>query len=308
MELSQLLDSVDEHLSKIKKESTSLSIKHVPGKKLRSQLLIEIYRSLVGAYPNEKDFESVVQGAVAIELVHDSSLIVDDIFDNGSLRRGHETLHTEVGQNQALLVANIFLMSAGRILVNTFNPASHFHLVNDFFDTAISLATGEMEQQRQASVDIINPLTVMDNYRQSVEGKTSSLFTMAIILGVLSAGEGAISFAKALGSKLGIAFQMKDDYKDIFSDEAELQKDSKNDLSSQKLSFPICYLIEKENLTAYDSAYFEKFDFRSIQKELQECYHTSCKEVYALIQAAPKQFDRTILQSIVEKILGIRFQ
>lgn len=308
MSIEKLLASVDSELTAIKKECCSGSITHTPGKKLRSQLLIEIFRSISGGYPRKQEYNTVLNACVAIELIHDSSLIIDDIFDKGHMRRGEKTLHMAVGQNKALLIANILLMRAGKILINSFHPASNFSLVQEFFDTSIALASGELKQQQQIEADHIDPETIMSHYEHSVEGKTSSLFILSAILGVLAAKSNLTAFAKVLGSRLGIAFQMKDDFMDIFATKKELGKDVKSDLFIQKLSFPVSYVIAKEKITSYNATYFASYDFSTVRNELQELYHKRCKEVYSLILSAPEEINREVLQAAVEKILAIRFQ
>lgn len=308
MEICDLLSSIDNELYRIKAECCTIPITHTLGKKLRSQFLIAMYRSILGQYPQKSDFEKVCNACVAVELIHDSSLIVDDIFDKGKLRRNRPTLHTEIGQNEALLIANILLMRAGKIVSSTFHPLGNLSLIDDFFETATALASGELEQQRQITLQRVNPATIMREYEQSVEGKSSSLFILAGILGVLAAKDGATSFVKALGSRLGIAFQMKDDFMDLYATEQELQKDNQNDLFMQKITFPTAYVIEKESLCTYAPEYFKSFDFSKIKDELQAVYHERCKELYNVILSAPTQFDKKVITSVIEKILAVRFQ
>jgi len=177
----------------------------------------------------------------AIELFHNFTLIHDDIMDKAPLRRGMETVHTKYGESTALLAGDVMLVTAYEEL----NKISIEYLQSILFlfnKTAKEVCEG---QQMDMDFEKMNAVS-LDAYLKMIELKTSvalaaSLQTGAIIGG---AGERNQHLLYDFGKKLGIAFQVQDDYLDAFGDPKKFGKQVGGDILANKKTFLLLHAFE----------------------------------------------------------------
>lgn len=177
----------------------------------------------------------------AIELFHNFTLIHDDIMDKAPLRRGMETVHTKYGESTALLAGDVMLVRAydelNRISIDYLQSILHL-----FNKTAKEVCEG---QQMDMDFEKMNNVG-LDAYIKMIELKTSvalaaSLQTGSIIGG---AGERNQHLLYDFGKKLGIAFQVQDDYLDAFGDPQKFGKQVGGDILSNKKTFLLIHALE----------------------------------------------------------------
>ncbi len=198
------------------------------GKRLRPALCLLAAQSF-GANP-----EKAIHPAMAIEIFHNFSLMHDDIMDNAPLRRGKTTVHEKWNTNTAILSGDAMLVQAYQLIAET--PISCLSSVLKLFsNTAIEVCEG---QQLDMEFELRNDVSV-EEYLEMIRLKTSVLLAAALEVGAMVAGA-AEPNAKAMysfGENLGIAFQLRDDYLDVFGDSDKVGKQSGGDILSDKKTF-----------------------------------------------------------------------
>jgi len=182
--------------------------------------------------------------AKAVELFHNFSLVHDDMMDEASLRRGQPTVHTKYDANTALLVGDIMVIRAYEYL----QPIQSNHLskiLGLFNQTAREVCEGQ-----QLDMDYAKKATVtIDEYIHMITLKTSVLLAASLEMGAIigGAGENNCKHLYEFGKKLGIAFQIQDDYLDAFGDASLFGKDAGGDIKQNKKTFLLIRALETAN-------------------------------------------------------------
>jgi geranylgeranyl diphosphate synthase type II len=174
------------------------------------------------------------QVATAIELFHNFTLIHDDIMDKAPLRRGKETVHARFGENTALLAGDVMLVAAYEYL-NKINTPYIRSTISLFNKTATEVCVGQqldMDFEKKEDVSL-------DDYLRMIELKTSVLLAASLKLGSILGGASQRNqtLLYEFGKKLGIAFQIQDDYLDAFGDPKKFGKQPGGDIRSNKKTF-----------------------------------------------------------------------
>lgn len=181
------------------------------------------------------------QVANAIELFHNFTLIHDDIMDKAPLRRGMETVHKKFGESTALLAGDVMLVAAYDYL-NKISGKYLFAVLDIFNKTAREVCEGQ-----QLDMDFENSNDVkMDDYLHMISLKTSVLLAASLKMGAIlgGAGERNQNLLYEFGRKLGLAFQVQDDYLDAFGDPEKFGKQVGGDIKSNKKTFLLIYALE----------------------------------------------------------------
>lgn len=182
--------------------------------------------------------------AAAVELFHNFTLIHDDIMDKAPLRRGMETVHTKYGENTALLAGDVMLVKAYEYLSNIDNTFLK-PIMQLFNQTAREVCEGQqwdMDFEKQDTVGL-------DEYLRMIELKTSVLLAASLKMGAVlgGAGERNQNLLYEFGRKLGIAFQVQDDYLDAFGDPQKFGKQVGGDILANKKTFLLIHALETAN-------------------------------------------------------------
>ena len=202
------------------------------GKMLRPAVTLLIAKSLSGPTEDSRCY------AAAVELLHNATLIHDDVADESAERRGRPTPSAILGPGPAVLVGDYWLARAVAMVVRT---AHRDVTIPIFAKTLTDLAEGEMLQlEKAASCD-----TTEQDYLRIIHCKTASLFQAAAETAALSVDAGAaqLEAARAYGAALGVAFQIKDDILDYAGTDA-LGKPVGVDLKEQKITLPLLAALE----------------------------------------------------------------
>jgi len=196
-EISDRFD--EEHLNRIVRYSSERG-----GKRCRSILLLRCTEMLGG------NRERAMDAASAIELIHTSSLIFDDITDHETARRNAKPLHLAYGQNAAI-TCGLFLASKGVEILSRYGNGNVMRVTGN---AIAKLSEGEMLDVLSRQADSI------EGYLKIATLKTGSLFAAAAAIGALLAGasEKQIESLSECGRLIGIAFQLRDDFLDMIQD------------------------------------------------------------------------------------------
>ncbi|HEY8472428.1 MAG TPA: polyprenyl synthetase family protein [Natronosporangium sp.] len=179
---------------------------------------------------------TALPAAVAVELVHNFSLIQDDIIDRDLSRRWRPTAWSVFGPGRAMVASDALLALAYDVLAASGHPAAH-QLVRILSAAVVRLTEGEHADiafEARADVDL-------DECLSMVEGKTGAMLACACALGALQAGGTAAQVARLhrFGEQLGVAFQLADDLIGIWGDPAVTGKPVHTDLHRRKKSLPL---------------------------------------------------------------------
>jgi len=179
--------------------------------------------------------------ATAIELFHNFTLIHDDIMDKAPLRRGKQTVHTKYNDSTALLAGDVMLVRAYEYL-NKISSAYLSKVLSLFNRTAIEVCEGQQMDMDYESQTNVN----MNDYLRMIELKTSVALAASLKVGGLLGGGGERNqnLLYEFGKKLGIAFQVQDDYLDAFGDKNKTGKQVGGDILANKKTFLLIHAME----------------------------------------------------------------
>lgn len=210
------------------------------GKRIRPLLL------LLSCIVSGGDWRTALPGAVAIELIHNFSLIHDDIEDQSDVRRGRKTLWKMVGMPQALntgdamfALAQINMLKLG---ASVSKPVA-FEAMKILNETCLTLTGGQ-------NLDIAfetNDFVSEEDYFVMIGGKTAALLAASCELGAVIAQTSAHNQRElhSFGESIGLAFQAWDDWLGIWGDAQKTGKSTSSDLINKKKTLPILYAIQK---------------------------------------------------------------
>jgi geranylgeranyl diphosphate synthase type II len=182
--------------------------------------------------------------ATAIELFHNFTLIHDDIMDKAPLRRGLETVHSKYGDSTALLAGDVMMVTAYEHL-NKIAP-DHLQTILRLFNTTAK----EVCEGQQYDMDFEKlPSVSLEEYLKMIELKTSVALAASLRTGAIlgGAGERNQNLLYDFGKKLGISFQVQDDYLDAFGDPEKFGKQTGGDILSNKKTFLLIHTLETAN-------------------------------------------------------------
>lgn len=199
--------------------------------------------------------KSVHACAAAVEILHNGTLMHDDVADGSGLRRGKPTVNSLFGNAASVLSGDYWFSKSFLLVYRNCGP----NILELFADAIINLSTGELIQLDKASkLD-----TTFKDYCRIIEGKTASLFSTAIVGGTLCAlassapcrsGEHIVNALRKYALNLGLAFQMRDDIFD-YTPDIDSGKPAGQDLLEHKITLPlICAMRNggKEILSAVE--------------------------------------------------------
>lgn len=177
--------------------------------------------------------------AAAAELLHNATLLHDDVADNSDQRRGSPTIRSLMGPSVSVLVGDYWLVKAMRLILSASNHGDR--VIHIFSKTLSDLAEGEMLQLQKADTGD----TGIDDYIRIIYNKTASLFVSASLSAAISVNatpqmeEAVVEFSTALG----LAFQIRDDIFD-YSLDPEVGKPVGVDILEQKITLPLLGALE----------------------------------------------------------------
>mgnify|MGYP000449022133 FL=1 len=240
-EIRDLISSDLERLQKIIKQSLSSNSPllnkivdkylETKGKQIRP-IIVVLSAKFFGAEVSD----GVLCGAASVELLHNASLIHDDVIDETKQRRGHDTINNTWDNHIAVLVGDFFVSNALACAIRT----NDFRVISTISELGKELSTGEIDQIDVAKHHSIDEQT----YFSIINKKTASLFQSCVKVGGYSVGASDIDIANLskFVELLGLSFQIKDDIFDYFKDDA-IGKPTGNDLREGKVTLPLIYAL-----------------------------------------------------------------
>lgn len=198
------------------------------GKRIRPVLM------LLGYNLYKEDTDKILMNAIALETYHNYTLLHDDLMDQADLRRGHETVHKKWDANTAILSGDSMLVLAYERMAQC--DSRHLaDVLRLFTTTALEIGEGQQYDMEFETRDDVRE----EEYIEMIRLKTSVLLACALKIGAILAdapAEDADSLYK-FGEQIGLAFQLQDDYLDVYGDSKVFGKKIGGDITSNKKTF-----------------------------------------------------------------------
>ena len=234
----------------------------IGGKRIRP-LLVLMSADLFG-----HKYKEAVRAALAIEIFHNFTLVHDDIMDSAELRRGSVTVHNKWNINTGIISGDVMLIKAYQALEEYENPLFS-KLTKLLNKTALEVCEGQ-----QYDIDFEEKVDVnQNNYLEMIRLKTAVLIGCALKMGALiaDASQDDLEAIYEFGELLGIAFQIQDDYLDVYGDSISFGKKIGGDIIENKKTILFHYAMsngsineKKELLKWYDKGIGNALDNEKI--------------------------------------------
>lgn len=178
--------------------------------------------------------EDALAAAVGIEIFHNFTLLHDDIMDEAPIRRGKETVYKKWDTNAAILSGDTMMALAYEKIMET-PEGKRMEVFNIFNQTAIEVCEGQQYDMNFETAENIG----IDDYLEMIRLKTAVLLAGSLKIGAISGGADADNAENLyrFGESIGIAFQLKDDLLDVFSDEQTFGKKTGGDILTNKKTY-----------------------------------------------------------------------
>ena len=208
------------------------------GKRLRPYMVIRSCQILGG-----KSSTAMI-AASAVEMVHNFTLVHDDIMDNDEMRHGVPTVHKKFGMPIAILAGDVLFSKAFQIISESkLSPNATTHLISRLAKACVDVCEGQLLDIKMADEKRI---PTEAEYITMIGKKTAALFDVSCAMGAICATNKPkdISNLSDFGRNLGIAFQITDDLIGVMGDPKVTKKPVGNDLREGKKSLPILMAIK----------------------------------------------------------------
>lgn len=189
--------------------------------------------------------ENAISAGAAVELLHNASLIHDDVVDETKLRRNEPTINSVWDNHIAVLVGDFFVSAALQQAIST----GDMRIVSSLSSLGKLLSLGEIDQIYNARYHKLDE----DSYFKVIGSKTASLFVSCVEIGGYASGADDERLKKLcrFAELLGLCFQIKDDIFDYFEDN-NIGKPTGNDLREGKITLPLLHVLLQEELPEHD--------------------------------------------------------
>ena len=263
---SQLLEKVNTYINQMSYQREPRELYEpieyelsLGGKRIRPVLMLMAYNLY------KEDVDSILPQAVGLETYHNHTLLHDDVMDKADMRRGKPTVHNVWSENAAILSGDAMLILAYKLMADCPNDKLK-GVLELFTQTTLEICEGQqwdMEFERRMDVTV-------DEYMEMIRLKTSVLLAAALKIGAMlaEAPENDADKLYEFGVKMGLAFQLQDDFLDVYGDPKVFGKNIGGDILCNKKTFMLITALSQANeaqrtelekwLAAYDYVPEEK--------------------------------------------------
>lgn len=229
------------------------------GKRIRPTLMLLAYNLY------KDDPQSILSSACAIETYHNYTLLHDDLMDNAAIRRGRPTVHKKWNANTAILSGDSMLVLAYHYMVQC-DGSKLKEVIDLFTETALEIGEG---QQLDMDFETRNDVTEAE-YIEMIRLKTSVLLACSLKIGAILAGSSAedADYLYRFGEQIGLAFQLQDDFLDVYGDTKVFGKAIGGDILCNKKTYMLINAFNKadRNQRAELQRWFDAEDYVPAEK------------------------------------------
>ena len=227
--LNALIEKSLDSSNKLMNQVISNYLRH-KGKQLRPMLVMLTAKLFADVN------ENVITAAAAVEMLHNASLIHDDVVDDSKTRHGNDTINAIWDNHIAVLVGDFFVSNALQLAIRT----DDLRVINTIASLGKLLSLGEMDQIYNARFHELNE----ESYFKVISHKTASLFVSCVSVGAYCVGvdDDRLKRMQRFAELFGLCFQIRDDIFDYFSNE-KIGKPTGNDLREGKITLPLLYAL-----------------------------------------------------------------
>lgn len=316
----EILDIVSRYIDNLpydrKPQSLYEPIKYVlsaGGKRIRPSFVLMAYNLF------KDDVETALPAAAALETYHNYTLLHDDLMDNADVRRGRPTVHKKWNANTAILSGDTMLSLAYLHLANC--KTENLKAALDLFTvTALEVSEGQQyDMEFETRTDVKE-----EEYIEMIRLKTSVLLACALKMGALLAGASAedAELIYKFGEKVGLAFQLQDDYLDVYGDPVVFGKAIGVDITSNKKTYMlinawsrsegetrselnhwlgVSHFDREEKIKAVTNIYNNLGIDKLAEVKIKECFDESRKYLDAISVADER---KQVLRGYTEKMMN----
>ena len=283
------------------------------GKRIRPVLMLMAYNLY------KEDIDTILPQAAGLETYHNHTLLHDDLMDKADMRRNKQTVHKVWGENAAILSGDAMLILAYRLMADC--ASDKLKKVLDLFtETTMEICEGQQwDMEFETRMDV-----TVDEYIEMIRLKTSVLLAAALKIGALMADapEAEADKLYEFGVKMGLAFQLQDDYLDVYGNPEVFGKNVGGDILCNKKTYMLITALELADdnqrqeltrwLTAADYVPAEKisavtriFNEEGIDKRCQAIVEDLYKQGLAILDGVALPAERKQeLQNFVCGLMG----
>ena len=221
--------------------------------------------TLISSNLFNNDIEFALPASLANEVFHNFTLVHDDIMDSSKIRRGKETVHIKWNLNQAILSGDSMLILSYKLFEN-YSDDIQKKLLQLFNDTALLICEGQ-----QMDMDFENQTNVnYESYIKMIKYKTAVLLGSSMQMGAIINNVNEID-SKLLyecGINLGLAFQIQDDYLDLFGDQEVIGKKVGGDVIENKktILYHMCFANSSNDQKSLLNEIYKSNDSNKVEK------------------------------------------
>ena len=232
---AQLLDKVNAHIETLDYAHEPMNlyepVKYIlslGGKRIRPAMMLMAYNMY------RDDVEQILDPALALEIYHNFTLLHDDLMDHADVRRGKPTVHKRWDANTAILSGDVMLTLAD-VYMSRVDDTYFREVMTTFHKTSIEIAEG---QQYDMDFETRTDVTEAE-YIEMIRLKTSVLLACALKIGAILGGASKedAQHLYRLGECIGLAFQLRDDYLDVYGDPKVFGKKIGGDILCNKKTY-----------------------------------------------------------------------
>ena len=242
---NQILDKINTYISELSLVRTPEGlyspidyVLSMGGKRIRPVLMLMAYNLY------KEDVAAALAPATGIEMYHNYTLLHDDLMDRADMRRGKQTVHKRWNDNTAILSGDAMLVLAYQYIAAA--PLAHLKEVLDLFSvTALEICEG---QQYDVDFEQRDDVTAED-YLEMIRLKTAVLLAASLKMGAIQGGASQrdADLLYDFGINTGLAFQLKDDFLDVYGDPAIFGKKTGGDILCNKKTYMMIKTLEVAN-------------------------------------------------------------
>ena len=208
------------------------------GKRIRPVLMLMAYNLY------KEDVDSILSQAAGLETYHNHTLLHDDVMDKADMRRNKPTVHNVWNENTAILSGDAMLILAYRLMAHC--PKEKLsEVLHIFTETTMEICEGQQwDMEFETRMDV-----KVDEYVEMIRLKTSVLLAAALKIGACLANAPVEDAEKLyeFGVKMGLAFQLQDDWLDVYGDPKVFGKNIGGDILCNKKTYMLITALEKAN-------------------------------------------------------------